>query len=92
MNAVQKTLKDLFTEDDNESADLMPVLVMLAWVAGTFLEVWVVVVIKTQPFNPVEYGAFCGTMVTTLGLAFKLKRDAQTKPMAETPAPTEKVA
>ncbi len=85
MDAIKKMLKDLFTEDDNESADLIPVMAMLAFVVGCGLEVWVVAVIKTQPFNPGEFAIFCGTMVTTLGVAFKLKRDAQTKPLATDP-------
>ncbi len=87
MEQLLKYLKDMFTEDDNESADLMPVIAMLAVLVGIFLEIWVVAVIRTQAFDMTNFGLGISALLSALGLAFKLKRDAQTKPMAHMDEP-----
>lgn len=82
LETVKKLLKDVFTEDDNESADLIPITAFLGVLV--YLGLWIYVVsAKAQPFDATAFGIGFGTMQATFGLAFKLKRDAQTKPMAE---------
>jgi uncharacterized membrane protein (DUF373 family) len=86
MEKLIKVLRDLFTEDDNESADLIPIVALLA--ALVYLGLWIYIVVSgKQAFNGIEFGTGWAAMLTAWGLAFKLKRDAQTKPLAgETPA------
>lgn len=82
MEAVLKVIKDIFTEDDNESADLIPIMALLGVLVYLGLYVYVTVA-KGQPFNATDFGIGFGTMQTAFGFSFKLKRDAQVKPMAD---------
>jgi hypothetical protein len=87
MEKLLKVLRDLFTEDDNESADLIPIVALLGNLVYLGLYVYLCGVAKTLIFNGIEFGTGFAAMLTAWGLAFKLKRDAQTKPLAgETPA------
>lgn len=86
MNKIMKVLKDLFTEDDNESADLIPIVAAAGNLVYLGLWIWLTAVKGTLVFNGIEFGTGFGVMQTAWGLAFKLKRDAQTKPMADLPA------
>ena len=81
LQPIRKFLKDVFTEDDNESADLIPIVAFAGNVV--YLGLWIFVVVKGAAFNATDFGIGFGTMQTTFGLAFKLKRDAQTKPLAD---------
>ncbi len=81
METLKKILKDFFTEDDNESADLIPVVAFIGVLVYLGLYIYVTVA-KSQPFNATDFGTGYGIMQTAFGLAFKLKRDAQVKPMA----------
>lgn len=81
---LKKFLKDVFTEDDNESADLIPIAAFGGMATFLGLSIYMVV-IKAVPFNGTDFGIGFSTMLTCLGVAFKLKRDAQTKPLAEAP-------
>jgi hypothetical protein len=83
MEKLLKVLKDLFTEDDNESADLMPIVALLANLVYLGLWIWLTAVKGTLAFNGIEFGTGFAAMQTAWGLAFKLKRDAQTKPLAD---------
>ena len=80
---IKKFFKDLFTEDDNESADLIPIVAMMGNLTFLGLYISLCGVVKTLAFNGIEFGTGFAAMLTAWGLAFKLKRDAQTKPMAE---------
>lgn len=82
LQGLKKILKDLFTEDDNESADLIPIVAMLGNLTYLGLYIYLCGVAKTLAFNGIEFGTGFAAMLTAWGLAFKLKRDAQTKPMA----------
>lgn len=84
---IRKVLKDMFTEDDNESADLIPVVALLGVLVYLGLYIDLCAIKCTLVFNGTEFGTGFGVMLGAWGVAFKLKRDAQVKPMAgEAPA------
>lgn len=81
LETIKNIIKNVFTEDDNVSADLIPILACAAVLVFLGLSIYVVVV-KGAAWNGTDFGIGFGTMQTTFGVAFKLKRDAQTKPLA----------
>lgn len=85
LDSIKKFLKDVFTEDDNQSADLIPIVAFAGNAVYLGLYVYLCGIKGTLAFNGTEFGTGFGVMLGAFGLAFKLKRDAQTKPMAEEP-------
>lgn len=83
MQALKKFLKDLFTENDNESADLMPIVAMLAVLTYLGLYVYLCAIKGTLVFNGTEFGTGFGIIQAAWALSYKLKLDAQTKAEAE---------
>lgn len=86
MEALKKMLKDLFTENDNESADLMPIVALLANLVFLGMSIYIYGIAKTQPWDPMVFGAGFAAIQTAWGISYKLKLDAQTK--AETTLPS----
>lgn len=82
LETIKKILKDLFTEDDNESADMIMFCAFAGF--GTFLGLEIYeVIFKATPFDMTGFGTAFGLMLAGLGVAFNLKRSAQAKPLAE---------
>lgn len=81
IDSIKKFLKDLFTENDGESADMIMLCAFAGFAVFLVLQAHVVVW-KGAAFDAVQYGIAYGSMLTGLGIAFKLKLDAQTKAAA----------
>lgn len=82
LQSIKNFLHQMFTEDDNESADLIPMVAFAGNVTYLGLYIYLCGVKGTLAFNGTEFGTGFGVMLGAYGLAFKLKRDAQVKPMA----------
>lgn len=76
--ALKKFLKDLFSEEDGETGDMIMVCAFAGFATFLGLEIHSTV-FKGVVFDMIQYGTAYGVMLTGLGIAFKLKLDSQTK-------------
>ena len=75
-------LKDMVTETDNKTTDVIRVLALLAVVIGLALQVWVVIRWTgpaPQPFDFQAFGLGLGATFAGVGAALKLKPESPTK-------------
>ncbi len=78
LQAFKKFLKDMFTEEDGETGDMIMVCAFAGFATFLGLEIHSAVW-KAVPFDMIQYGTAYGVMLTGLGVAFKLKLDSQSK-------------
>ena len=74
MNA---TLKQLLTGKDGETHDIMRWLCLVTCLVALGLEVYVVAVHKSQPFDMMGFGAGMGAVFASVGAALKLKEGTE---------------
>ncbi len=77
-DALKKFLKDIFSENDGEAGDMIMVAAFAGFATFLGLEIHSVV-FKGAAFDMIQYGTAYGVMLAGLGVAFKMKLDAQTK-------------
>lgn len=70
-----KWMKDMFTERDNETADVTRVLAALSIITGLGLAI-ISVVWKDTPLNMQDYGIGIGALFAGVGAALGLKKDS----------------
>lgn len=71
-------LKQLLTESDNTTHDLVRWMAFIAFLVGIGMEVYSV--IHQVPFDLQSYGIAVGAMISGLGLSLKLKSGNETPP------------
>ncbi len=72
-----KFLNDIFTDDDNDF-DIVSVLAAISCAVFIGLTVYTVIW-KDAPLDGVDYGIAVGSLIGTLGGAYRLKRNDKAK-------------
>ena len=71
---LKKFLKDLFTEADNHTYDLVKLLALVAIINGLYLASYSVIV-KDVPFNFQDFGTGVGLTFAGIAAALGLKKE-----------------